>query len=303
MDDTNPSWDLYRTFRAVLQEGSLSGAARTLGLTQPTVGRHVEALERRLGVALFTRSRHGLAPTDAALALRPHLDMLETTAASLLRTASSRGSAMRGTVRVTASEVIGVEVLPPIFATLRRQHPEISVELVLSNEVTDLLRRDADIAVRMIRPRQEALLVQRVGTVKVGLHAHRLYLERHGMPASLDQLQAHALIGFDRETATIRSMQRRLPAFRRNHFSFRADSDLAQLAAIRAGFGIGACQLALATRDAALVRVLPRAFEIALETSVAMHEDLRTNRVCRAVFDALVTGMTEHVRRQDRRPR
>jgi DNA-binding transcriptional LysR family regulator len=300
MDLADPSWDLYRTFLAVLREGSLSAAARSLGLTQPTVGRHVDALERLVGFPLFTRSRHGLTPTGTALELRPHLDTLATTAASLLRAAASGGSTMRGTVRVTASEVIGVEVLPPIFAALRRRHPELVLELVLSNDLADLLRRDADIAVRMVEPRQEALLMQRVGPVKVGLYAHRHYLERHGMPTTLDRLEDHAVIGFDRETAAIRSMQRRLPAFRRGLFSFRADSDLAQLAAIRAGFGIGACQLALAARDENLVRVLPRAFEISFDTSVAMHENLRTNRTCRTVFDALVEGLKDHVRQQDR---
>ena len=295
----DPSWDLYRTFLAVLREGSLSAAARSLGLTQPTIGRHIDALEKLVGFQLFVRSRHGLAATDAALELRPHLDALSTTTASLLRAASARGGTIRGTVRVAASEVIGVEVLPPFFTELRRRHPELAIELALSNDVADLLRRDADIAVRMIEPRQEALLVQRVGAIKVGLYAHRRYLDRFGTPKTLDQLEDHALIGFDRETAAIRSMQRRLPVLRRSQFSLRADSDLAQLAAIRAGFGIGTCQVALAARDRNLLRVLPKAFELALDTSVTMHENLRTNRSCRAVFDALVAGLQAYVRQQN----
>jgi DNA-binding transcriptional LysR family regulator len=296
--DIDPSWDLYRTFLAVLREGSLSAAARSLGLTQPTIGRQIDALERLVGFQLFVRSRHGLAATDAALELRPHLDALSTSAASLLRAASARGGTMRGTVRVTASEVIGVEVLPPIFTDLRRRHPELAIELALSNDVADLSRRDADIAIRMVEPRQEALLVQRVGTVKVGLHAHRRYLDKFGTPKTMDQLGDHTVIGFDRETAAIRSMQRRLPALRRSLFSFRADSDIAQLAAIRSGFGIGPCHVALAARDKDLVRVLPKAFELALDTSVAMHENLRTSRSCRAVFDALVAGLQAYVRQK-----
>ena len=104
---------------------------------------------------------------------------------------------MRGTVRVTASEIVGVEVLPPIVTTLRDQYPQLTVELVLTNRVQDLLTREADIAVRMVRPRQELLVARRVGQIKLGLHAHRTYLARHGMPQTIADLTAHALIGYD----------------------------------------------------------------------------------------------------------
>jgi DNA-binding transcriptional LysR family regulator len=301
MTTSEPGWDLYRTFLGALSEGSLSSAARALGLTQPTVGRHIDELERSLGQKLFVRSRNGLAPTEAALALRPHAETLAANAAALLRAASSGGEAVRGTVRIAASDVIGVEVLPAILTTLRRRQPGIAIELALSNEIADLLRRDADVAVRMVEPQQEALVVRKVGAIKVGLHAHRQYLKRFGTPATLEDLAGHTAIGFDRETAPIRSMQRRWPALRRDMFALRADSDLAQLAAIRAGFGIGACQVALARRSKDLVRVLPKAVELNLDTSVAMHESLRANRACRAVFDALVEGLQGYVREQDRR--
>ncbi|MBV8652013.1 MAG: LysR family transcriptional regulator, partial [Alphaproteobacteria bacterium] len=113
MDRPEPGWDLYRSFLAVLREGSLSAAARALGLTQPTIGRHIEALEQALGLALFTRSGHGLAPTEAALELRPHAEALAASAGALLRAASGRSGETRGTVRITASETVGAEVLPP----------------------------------------------------------------------------------------------------------------------------------------------------------------------------------------------
>src|SRR3984957_13610401 len=125
-------WELYRSFLAVLMEGSLSGAARALGVAQPTVGRHVTALEKSLRVALFTRSQTGVIPTDAALALRSFAESMQSTAAALERAATSQGAGVRGTVRVTASDVIGVEVLPPIVARLRARHPELVVELVLT---------------------------------------------------------------------------------------------------------------------------------------------------------------------------
>lgn len=293
-----PSWDYYRTFLTVLEEGTLSAAARALGLTQPTVGRHIDALEQALDLELFVRSPNGLAATEAAAELRPHAELLAAAAASLLRSATTRGGEVRGTVRIAASEMIGVEVLPPIVAALGERHPALTIELALSNEVADLLRRDADIAVRMVEPGQKALVVKRIGGIKVGLHAHRRYLKQFGMPRTMDELAGHALIGFDRETAAIRSMQQRMPAMRRSMFRLRTDSDVAQLAAIRAGCGIGACQVALAAQDGNLVRILARAFELELPTAVAMHEDLRANHGCRAVFDALVAGLQLYLRRQ-----
>ncbi|WP_207459036.1 LysR family transcriptional regulator [Azospirillum sp. SYSU D00513] len=302
MTDREPSWDLYRTFLAVLEEGSLSGAARALGVAQPTIGRHIDALEQSVGFPLFTRSQHGLAPTEAALELRPYAEALSSTAAALLRAAgghgAGQGAAVKGTVRVTASEVIGVEVLPPILAALRERHPALSIELALSNAVEDLLRRDADIAVRMVEPVQDALLVRRLGTVTLGLHAHRRYLDRQGRPERIEDLAGHSLIGFDRETPAIRALRAKVPPslFERSRFALRADSDLAQLAAIRAGFGIGVCQVRLAERDPDLVRLLPEV-ALPLGTWLAMHENLKTAPRCRAVFDALATGLEGHVER------
>jgi len=293
------SWDHCQTFLAVLREGSLSAAARALGLTQPTVGRHIDALEQALDCQLFVRSSGGLTPTEVATDLCPQAEILEAAAGSLLRSVTARGAAVRGTVRIAASDVIGVEVLPPILAALREHHRLLTIELMLSNSVADLMRRDADIAVRMVEPKQKALVAKRIGTIKVGLFAHRHYLDKAGTPLSVEALEDHALIGFDRETAAIRSMQRRVPEMRRAMFALRTDSDLAQLAMIRAGFGIGACQLALAARDDNLVRVLASAFRLDLPTAVVMHEDLRGNRACRAVFDALVNGLQAYQRAQE----
>jgi len=294
MNSIEPPWEHYRTFRAILAERSLSGAARALGLTQPTVARHLDALEQALGYDLFIRSQRGLSPTDAALALVPFVDTLAATAAALLRAASGYGTRVRGTVRISASEVMGVEVLPPLLAALRAQHPELVVELALSNAVEDLLRREADVAVRMVQPTQAALIAQRVGAIDLGFHAHRTYLERKGTPETLADLAHHDLIGFDRETATIRAMRPRVPTVMHSGFALRADSDLAQLAAIRAGFGIGICQVPLAARTPELVRLLVPDLTLALPTYVVMHEDLRANPACRAVFDALATGLRAH---------
>jgi len=288
-------WELYRSFLAVLKEGSLAGAARALGVAQPTVGRHVAALEKSLRLALFTRSQTGLIPTDAALSLRSFAESMQSTAAALERAAASQGAGVRGAVRVTASDVIGVEVLPPIVAALRDSHPDLTVELVLSNRVQDLLRREADIAVRMVRPRQELLVARRIGQIEVGLHAHQRYLAQHGTPRSVADLAKHSLIGFDQATAFVRNASKALAGWRREAFAIRTDSDLAQLALIRSGAGIGACQVPIARRDDALVRILPKQFSLPLETWVTMHQDLRDSPRCRVTFDALVKGLQRHV--------
>ena len=293
-----PSWEWYRSFLSVLQEGSLSAAARTLGLTQPTVGRHIEGLEAALGLRLFTRSYDGFAATEAALELQPYAAALADSAAALRRAASSHGDGVRGTVRVTVSEVMGVEVLPPILAALRQQHPELGIELMLSDRVDDLLHRGADIAVRMLRPTQDALVARRIGNVALGLHAQRSYLARHGTPTSMAELERHTLVGFDQENALIRRLQAEYSAFNRARLAFRSDSNLVQLAMVRAGYGIGVCQCALARRDPGLVRVLPDKFALDLDTWIAMHEDLRDSPRCAVVFNALAEGVAAYIATQ-----
>ncbi|ADJ64969.1 LysR family transcriptional regulator [Herbaspirillum seropedicae] len=296
MADIEPNWEWYRSFLKVLETGSLSAAGREMGLTQPTVGRHIENLESTLGLKLFVRSFDGFSPTDAALELKPYAAAIAANSAALRRAASSQGKEVRGTVRLTASEVISVEVLPPILAALRHRHPELRVELVLSNKADDLLQREADIAVRMFRPAQDALVAKRLGSIELGLHAHQSYLTVHGAPKSVDALADHTLIGFDQESAYVRNVLKQIPWLSRAALALRTDSDLAQLAAIRAGFGIGICQVALAARDVALVRLLPRQFALKMETWVAMHEDLRASPRCAVTFAALVAGLGAYIR-------
>jgi len=288
-------WDLYRTFLAVLGEGSLSGAARALDLTQPTVGRHIEQLEASLASPLFTRSVSGLAPTELALSLRPHAETMAAAAEALARTASGEADAVRGAVRVTASDIVGVEVLPPMLTGFHEAHPEVTVELNLSNRQEDLLRREADIAVRMARPTQGALLARRIGFVTLRLYAHRRWLETHPVPTSFEDARQYA-IGFDRDPQIARALADSQLPLTRDLFAFRSDNDLAQLAALRAGFGVGACQAPIAARDPDLVPVLEGAFRYEMEVWVAMHEDLKSSRRMRAMFDWLVDGLTAYVR-------
>jgi len=291
-----PSWDELRTFVEVARDGSLSGAARRLGLTQPTVGRHIDALEAALGLTLFTRSPRGLTPTPAALALGPHAEAMAAAAAALGRAASGEATADRGAVRVTASDVIGCEVLPPILAAFHAAHAGIAIELALTNRTEDLARHDADIAVRMVRPTQRGLAARRIGTSRIRLYAHRDYLARFGEPRSLADLRRHCVIGFDRDNRTFRGAGDFGKSTRREDFGFRCDNDLAQLAALRAGVGIGGCQDNIARRSADLVPVLPNVVQFAMEVWLVMHEDLKATRRVRLLFDHLAAGLTSYVK-------
>ncbi|GAA0535697.1 DNA-binding transcriptional LysR family regulator [Rhizomicrobium palustre] len=285
------SWDYYRSFLAVLCEGSLSGAAKALGVAQPTIGRHMDALEKALGLTLFTRSRNGFKPTEVALAVKSRAEAMASMAEALRRDASGHGKEMAGSVRISASEVMGVEALPSILTSLGETHPGLGFELVLSDALSDLLSRSADIAVRMADPVQDSLIAQRAGSIQLGFFAHKRYLKGRSKPRKIGDLADHRVIGFDTETGYIRDMLRRYPALMGLRYDFRTNSFLAQLAAIRAGAGIGLCQIPLAARDANLVPLLPNALSLSMPCYVVMHEDLRSTPRYRMVFQALVAGL------------
>jgi DNA-binding transcriptional LysR family regulator len=285
---------LFRAFLAVVREGSLSSAARVLGTTQPTMGRQVAALEASLGVTLFSRSVDGLSPTEAGMRLIASAETMASAVEAAQRSASGEIEEERGTVRVTASEVIGGEVLAPILADFHSLNPRISVELALSNRNEDLLRGDADIAVRMVRPTQVALVAKRLGRIDIGLYGHRRYLKGRTMPRQLQDLRQHALIGYDRDQTYAQLLEHIGVPFARDMFAFRSDSDLAQLAALRAGFGIGASQMGIARRDKNLVPVLHSELIIPMEVWLVMHRDLRSSRRIRLLFDHLAPRLAAY---------
>jgi DNA-binding transcriptional LysR family regulator len=196
-------------------------------------------------------------------------------------------------VRLAAPEVIGVEVLPGILSDFRDAYPKVVIELTLSNQIADLLRRDADIAVRMVRPQQKALLAKRVGKVTLGFYAHRRYLERFGYPDRFEDLPDHTLIGFDHAPPPPDFLKAVPVPVTRELFAFRSDNDLAQLAALRAGFGIGVCQTAIARRDQNLLPLLGKRFKFERDIWVVMHSDLRRNSRMRALFDYLANRIAQ----------
>lgn len=277
-----PDWHLWRAFLAVLHGRSLSAAARALGLTQPTLGRQIAALESMLGTTLFVRSTDGLRPTGTALDLAIHAEAMAAAAHALVRAASGDSGALRGAVRVAASEFMGGVVLPPCLARFRAVHPAVDIELSLSDRVEDLLRRDADVAVRNVAPTQGALVARRIGDTPVRFYAHRDYVGAHGLPATIADLAGHTLIGRDAHA-------RRLPVELglRLTFGFQCDSDLGLWAALRAGYGIGYCQDRIGRRSPDLVPVLPGLDLARIGVWLVMHEDLRATRRVRALFDHL----------------
>ena len=289
-----PGWDLYRSFLAVLRLGSLSAAARALGLTQPTIGRHMVQLQESLGGrVLFTRSPSGLMPTAAAHQLRPHAEDMAAAAAAFTRMGSANVEEDAGVVRLAAADVVGVEILPPILSEFRHKYPNTVIELSLSNQMADLLRRDADIAVRMVRPKQKALLARRAGKVTLQFHAHRRYLERYGYPERLEDLTHHTLIGFDRALPFATLVDAVPLPISRELFAFRCDYDLAQLAALRSGFGIGLCQTGIARRDPDLLPLLHKQFKFEMEIWIVMHNDLKRVSRMRLMFDHLVANLAQ----------
>jgi DNA-binding transcriptional LysR family regulator len=290
---TAADWDLYRYFLAVFECGSLSAAARRLVTTQPTVSRQIARLETMLGANLFTRSPDGLTPTDAALRLYESAQIMANAVAAIQRSVQDDGDG--GSLRITAPEVIGVEVLTPLLAEFRATYPGQRLELSIAEHNEDLLRREADLAVRMQRPEQEALLVRGLGRSLVSLHAHRSYLERYGIPETREALAAHSLIGYDRHERLHAHWQAQGFPLPIDALAFRSDCAMARLAALRAGMGIGLCHARLAAHEVDLVALDPKLFSFELEIWLAMHEDQRQRIGLRRLFDFLAVRLQQRM--------
>ena len=287
-------WRLIRSFLAVLDRGSLLGAARALHTSQPTVGRHVADLESQLGVVLFERTGRGLVPTTTALQLAQSARAMEEGARDLARTLSGAQAQTRGTVRITASVPVAVNLLPPLLAQMRQQLPEIQVELVSSNLVSNLLRREADIAVRMVRPEQGTLVARKIGDVALGAFAHRSYLARRGTPRSGNELLTHDLIGGDTDLTILQGFAAMGYAIEREAFALRTDDLMAQWQALRAGLGVGFVASYLARTDPDVMPVLAGQLKVpALPMWLAVHREIRTSRRIRAVYDFLVASLPQ----------
>lgn len=290
---TDLDWNLIRSFIAVAETGSLSAAARRLSASQPTLGRHVAELEAALGVVLFQRTRSGYQLTPSGAALLERARDVAASADAFERLAAGRTERIAGTVRVTASEVVASFVLPQILAKLREAEPGIEIELVASNAVENLLRRDADIAVRMVRPDQQDLVVRKITDIELGTFAAKSYLARRGRPDRPDELPDHDLVGYDRGEDIIRVMRAMGFAAERSTFKFRTDSQIVGWEAIRAGVGIGFMQREIGEADPLVERILPELELPTLPMWLAMHRDVRTSPRVRRVADFLAAALRD----------
>ncbi|UCI20646.1 LysR family transcriptional regulator [Mesorhizobium sp. B2-1-8] len=285
MDDID--WNLIKSFVTVAETGSLSAAARKLSASQPTLGRHIGELEQALGVTLFRRGRSGYALTEAGATLFERGKAVSEQANAFSRLALGSVEAIEGTVRIAASEVVAAYVLPDMMARLGIEEPGIEVEIVASNQVENLLRRDADIAIRMVKPAQNELVARKVCDIALRACAAISYLKRQGRPLGPADLVNHALIGFDRSDEMIRAFSQYGASVTRNSFRFRADNQIVLWEAVRAGNGIGLGQEPLADRDPLVEKVLPGLPLPALPVWLAMHRDVRGSVRIRRVADFL----------------
>ena len=284
-------WSLVRSFLAALDAGSLLDASRRLNTSQPTAGRHIAELESQLGLLLFERTGRGLIPTPTALKLADSARTMEAGALALARSVAGAQARVSGTVRITASQPVACYLMPPVLAEMRRALPDIQVELEASNLVSNLLRREADIALRMVRPNQATLVARKIGLVPVGAYASRDYIARRGTPAQPTDLLSHELIGYDKGDDILRGFKRFGESATREAFALRSDDLIVQWQAIQAGLGIGFVADYLARSDPNVVRILPAMPLPELPMWLTVHREIRTNTRIRAVFDFLAKAL------------
>ncbi|GAB4263251.1 MAG: LysR family transcriptional regulator [Pararhodobacter sp.] len=291
MDSTAPDWSLLRSFLAVAEQGSLSGAARVLGQSQPTLGRHIRQLEETLGLSLFHRVPSGLEPTEAALPLIEAARSMDQQAARLALMAQGGQQGLAGTVRITASRVVSHYLLPPVLARFRQEEPEIQIELVPSDTSENLLYNEADIALRMYRPEQLDIVTRHITDMPLGLYAAPAYLARKGRPRTLEQLMRHDFVGYDRDERIIRMMREMGEPVTRGFFALRCDDQTVHWELVRAGCGIGGMQRRIGDPDPAVERLMPDLALPALPVWLAMPEALRRNPRIRRVWDFLAEAL------------
>jgi DNA-binding transcriptional LysR family regulator len=284
-------WSLVQAFLAVAETGSLSGAARMLGTSQPTLGRQIKTLEAQLGADLFLRQARGLALSETGTALIAPAQAMRTAAGQIALTAAGRAERLEGTVRITASVSMAVYHLPPIIARIRIAEPHIAIELVPSDATTNLLYREADIAVRMYRPTQLDLVTQHLGDLELSVFAAHSYLARRGMPTAMDQFADHDFVGYDRSGDIVDGFRAAGVLISRDFFKTRCDDNVVYWELVHAGCGIGFAQVTIGRADP-LVRELPFGQMVPkLEMWLTAHEAMRQTPRIRRVWDLLAEGL------------
>ena len=291
--DSSFDWNHMRAFAATAELGSLSAAARHLGLTQPTVGRQVAALEDDLGVTLFERVGRGLSLTQSGRDLLPHARTMSEAATRLSLVASRQSQSIDGMVRITASDIFSAYLLPDIVAQIRQVAPKLDVELVATNDLADLLRREADIAIRHVRPDQPDLTARLLCEATAGLYATPKYLRQRGTPQELSDLTAHDFVGFGNIEQAIGYFANVGITVTPENFTTRSANGLVSWQLVRAGFGISPMSSSVARLTPEVVPVLPDMEPIRFPVWLVTHRELHTSRRIRLVFDLLAEMLSD----------
>lgn len=284
-------WNQARAFLVTAEEGSLSAAARALGLTQPTLGRQVAALEASLGVTLFERVGRGLTLTETGLELLEHARAMGEAATRMSLGASGRSRAIEGQVCITASDLLSVYELPAVLERLGTDAPGIDVEVVASNEIRDLKRREADIAIRHVRPEQPDLIARHVHDSTAHLYAAPAYLQRHGRPSTRAELADAVFVGvgeIERYVANARELD--IPISRAN-VKYTSDSGLMSWEMVKRGLGMTLMWRGVADRTPEVEQVLPELEPVPVPIWLVTHRELRTSPRIRLVFDVLAQAL------------
>ena len=284
-------WALVKSFLAVLDAGSLMGAARKLQAQQPTLSRHVAELESQLGAPLFERTGRGVTPTAAALAIADAARQMEAGADTLARALAGQREATTGTVRITTSQVAATYLLPRVLAALQAQEPGIAIELVASNALSNLLRREADIAVRMVRPAQASLVARKLADLPIVACAHESYLQRAGTPRQPQDLLQHRLIGYDTDDQMLRGFAAFGQPMTRESFALRTDDQVVYGRLVAAGAGIGFVAAYNIRHWPGVVPLLPMLPIPPLPCWLAVHREIRGSRLVRRVYDYLAEAI------------
>jgi DNA-binding transcriptional LysR family regulator len=286
-------WNHVRAFLATVEEGSFSAAARALGQTQPTLSRQITALEADLGVTLFERGRRSMTPTQAALELVDHVRTMGDAAHRISLTASGQAQSVEGFVSITSTDMMAVHFLPPVLERLRALAPKLQIEIIASNDVRDLTKREADIAIRHGRPDQPDLIARLLGETSAALYAAPAYLDRVGRPKTLEELSQLDFVGFERSPRLLEVMHELGLNLTTENFRVTSESGPAYLALIQRGFGLG-----FVTRDMLrfypeLEPVFPSLPRVPVPVWLVTHRELHTSRKIRLVFDSLAEGLSE----------
>jgi DNA-binding transcriptional LysR family regulator len=285
-------WNRARAFLVTAEEGSLSAAARALGLSQPTLSRQVDALEREIGIALFERAGRGLVLTPGGLELLEHVRGMGEAASRVSLAASGQSQSIEGSICITASEVYSAFLLPPIITRLRAVHPGIEVEIVASNTPTDLRRREADIAVRNFSTTQPDLIVRKVKDDTAQMYAAESYLRAMGDPKSLEELARADFIGFANTDVLINGLSSLGLDLTRRNFPIVCDNHLVQWEFVKQGAGIGLITEAVGEAEPQVRRVLADFAPIVFPMWLVAHRELITSKRIRTVFDFLAAELS-----------